>query len=611
MAMKSDGELLRDYAKTHSEEAFAELVSRHINLVYSAALRQVNSDAHLAQDVSQSVFADLARKAASLSGRELLTGWLYTSTRFAAAKAARTEHRRRAREQEAYVMRELLSEPPAEEDWPRLRPVLDAMMHELKEAEREAVLLRYFENRSLTEIASQLGLSEDAARKRAGRALDKLRTLLERRGINAAGTLASMISANAVQLAPTGLAAAVTSASLATTAGTGTTLAFLKIMSMTKPGLTALVLGVAATLLFQQHSRNILRHENQALRRQLMQLKTDNERLSERLTRSTRALKLSLPAPQVHARPLSPAPEAPSTGLIARMQRGETAPPLTPAQAEKYLGENRRSAASLLAAFRATGDKQLLNEAAEKYPNDPQVAFTAAYAPGVPPAERRHWLDAFKQSAPDNSLADYLSAADHFKAGNIDQAIQELGVASGKSGYQDYSWNFIESGQEAYRSAGYSEEEARIIPSMSLLLPQFLELKQVNEQMLNLAAAYRQAGDGSSAQAALQMDLMLGQRLTAPANASLLSQQVGLAIQSYALGQMEPNTSYGSDGQTVQDALNEVNQKRTTLTQFGEQLDQLYATISAPDWISYHDRWLAFGEENAMKWLVGKYGEKR
>jgi hypothetical protein len=211
---------------------------------------------------------------------------------------------------------------------------------------------------------------------------------------------------------------------------------------------------------------------------------------------------------------------------------------------------------------------------------------------------------------PGNSLADYLSAADHFQAGQTEEAIQDMSAALTKQIYQDYSWDFIENGQEAYRGAGYSETEARIIPSMSLLLPQFGELKEVNNQLINLAAAYRQAGDESSAQAALQMDLALGQRLTTPENASLLSQQVGFSIQTQALRQMDPSSPYGNSGQTVQDQLNQVNQERATLTGFGKQLDQIYETISPSDWISYHDRWLAFGEQNAMRWLLGKYEQK-
>src|ERR1041385_3693351 len=102
--MIPDGELLRRYIESHSESAFAELVARHLDLVYSTALRQVNGDAHLAQDVAQTVFIDLARKAATLTQRSVLTGWLYTSSSFAAAKAVRTEQRRQTHEQEAQAI---------------------------------------------------------------------------------------------------------------------------------------------------------------------------------------------------------------------------------------------------------------------------------------------------------------------------------------------------------------------------------------------------------------------------------------------------------------------------------------------------------------------------
>ncbi len=135
--MTPDSELLRRYARTRSEEAFAELVRRHVNLVYSAALRQVNGDAHLAQDVAQTVFTDLARKAGSLARRESLTGWLYTSTHFAAAKIVRTENRRRHREDK--FMREPANESSAgvspaqtspETEWEKIRSALDDAMHD-------------------------------------------------------------------------------------------------------------------------------------------------------------------------------------------------------------------------------------------------------------------------------------------------------------------------------------------------------------------------------------------------------------------------------------------------------------------------------------------------
>jgi len=290
--MTPDSELLRRYAGTQSEEAFAELVRRHLDLVYSAALRQVNGDTHLAQDVAQTVFTDLARKAASLSRRATLTGWLYTSAHFAAAKIARTENRRRDREE--IFMREPISETAPELDWQKLRPTLDEVMHELKEADREAILLRYFENRAFAEIGGKLGLNENAARMRVERALEKLRAVFLRRGVAATTALASVISANAIQLAPANLAATVTTASLAA-AGTGT-FTFLKIMTATKLKFaigTVVVAAVATAFVLLNQAQKNLRAENELLRHQIAQLQTDNESLSNRLAVAANSKSLS------------------------------------------------------------------------------------------------------------------------------------------------------------------------------------------------------------------------------------------------------------------------------------------------------------------------------
>ena len=280
--MTPDSELLSRYARTHSEDAFAELVRRHVNLVYSTALRQVNGDAQLAQDVAQTVFTDLARKAGSLVRRETLTGWLYTSAHFAAAKIARAEKRRRDREEK--FMRDPISEPAPEPDWENLCPALDDAMHELKEADREAILFRYFENRPFAEVGANLGLNENTARMRVERALEKLRGILTKRGITTTTALASVISANAVQIAPAGLAAMLTTTSTAA-AGTGT-FTLLKIMTATqiKLGLGALVIAGATTALVIQHQAQIkLLEENQSLQQQIAQLQVDNENLSNRL----------------------------------------------------------------------------------------------------------------------------------------------------------------------------------------------------------------------------------------------------------------------------------------------------------------------------------------
>lgn len=611
--MQPDGELLRRFSENHSEEAFTELVQRHLNLVYSAALRQVNGDACLAQDVAQSVFIDLARKAASLSHRSILSAWLYTSTHFAAAKAVRSESRRRIREQEAHAMHELLHDPVARQEWLHLSTALDAAMQELKESDREAILLRFFENRQLAEIGARLSLTENAARMRVERALEKLRVKLARRGVaTTAASLSVALLANAVEMAPAGMAATLASASLAAAASTGITLNLLNFMAITKVQAAiagVILLGAGSGLVLQQRNIASLRNETRLLRIRVTQLQSDDVKLSLRAAQHVAEANLALgpPPAQVSPRVAAQLVDSESMSLLARLQHGETAPRLTSAEAEKYLEENHRNAASLLAAFRATGDERLLHEAMEKYPNDPQVAFSAAYAPNVSPGERRQWLKAFKQASPANPLPDYLSALDYFKAGLPDLAAQDLLNAYEKDNFQDYSSDFILTGEEAYRSAGYPEEQARIIPSMSILLPQFGELKQLNEQIVSLAEAYRQAGDESSANAALQMDATLGQRLQGTAQTSLLSKLVGVAIETIALNHMDPSAPYSNGDQTVKERLAELIQRRTDLTQFGNQLDSIYTSISAADWISYHDRWRSYGEENAMKWLLDKY----
>ena len=234
--MKDDAALLAGYVRNRSESDFAELVQRHVNLVYSAALRQVNGDTHLAQDVAQLVFTDLARKAASLAGHRVLAGWLFTSTRFAAAKLVRGEQRRRSRELEAQSMQENSdSDPAVSLDWNRIRPVLDEAMAELSDRDRDAILLRYLEGRDFAEVGNRLSLSDNAARMRVDRAVEKLRALLARRGVTStAAALALALGNQAVIAAPVGLATTVTGAALAGLTAVSGTVATFTFMSLTK-----------------------------------------------------------------------------------------------------------------------------------------------------------------------------------------------------------------------------------------------------------------------------------------------------------------------------------------------------------------------------------------
>ena len=211
----NDLDLLRDFARDRSQDAFTTIVQRHLDLVYCAALRQVRSP-ELAEEVAQSVFSDLARDAAQLKPDTVLTAWLYEVTRRTAINVVRGEARRRLREQIACEMN-VMNATAA--DWTQIEPLLDEAMHALDDTDRTAVLLRYFENKSLREVGQTLGTSDDTAQKRVSRAVERLREFFAKRGLTiGASGLAVVITANAVQAAPVGLA--VTISTTATLGGT-------------------------------------------------------------------------------------------------------------------------------------------------------------------------------------------------------------------------------------------------------------------------------------------------------------------------------------------------------------------------------------------------------
>src|SRR5437762_119535 len=208
----TDLELLRRYTRQQAEDAFAELVRRHLGLVYSAALRQVRSP-QLAEEVTQSAFVDLARNAPGLKPDTILTAWLYQVTRRTAIDVVRKEARRQLREQIAVEMNNMNA---TTSEWTQIEPLLDDAMTALDETDRAAVLLRYFENKSLREVGATLGTSDDAAQKRVSRAVERLREFFAKRGVTVgASGLVIVISANAVQAAPVELALAISTAAAA------------------------------------------------------------------------------------------------------------------------------------------------------------------------------------------------------------------------------------------------------------------------------------------------------------------------------------------------------------------------------------------------------------
>jgi RNA polymerase sigma factor (sigma-70 family) len=216
MVEQSDAELLSQYVRTRSEEAFAELASRHCDWVYSAARRRVG-DAHLAQDVTQAVFLLLAEKAARLAGVSL-RGWLFKATRYASANALRARARREKYEKKAAMLKSECSPAETGPVWDEVEPLLEETMDRLRSSEREALLLRFYQRKTLAEVGEALGVSEDAAQKRVAAAVERLRGLLGRRGVTTgAGLLAATLLAHTTQAAqPTLL---ISSSSVSASAG--------------------------------------------------------------------------------------------------------------------------------------------------------------------------------------------------------------------------------------------------------------------------------------------------------------------------------------------------------------------------------------------------------
>jgi len=384
-------------------------------------------------------------------------------------------------------------------------------------------------------------------------------------------------------------------------------------MNRLAPGIlcAAVIAALLLVVVIQHGAADKLRVENATLRSEIFELKAELNLLSNSHSASKRTFIPRLPAPAMQ--PNIPSESSleisASTNLIFQLLQGSNAPKLTLEQVEPFLKANHRSGISLVVASRASGDPALLQEAMEKHPNDPQVAFAAVFKPESTPEDRRKWLDQFQQSAPDNSLANYLSAYDRFKSGNTDQAVQELTAAAGKQPFADYSMDFIMAAEEAYRTAGFSVAEAKTLADSQLLLQQLSQLKDLNRNMIDLAASYRQTGDNASAQTLLQMGVNLGERLQTQSAQPLISELVGIAVETVALKSMDANAPLTDRNQTVQDRLYQLTQERNDIKGLRTDYVNFREQMTDQDWISYSERRRLFGEHAAFQWLASKYGQ--
>lgn len=285
--MTDSQRLLAQFTENGSETAFCDLVTRYTDLVFSAAVRLVDGDRHMAQDVTQTVFVDLAKMAGKLSSEVMLGGWLHRHTCFVAATMMRGERRRQSRERQAVEMNDLQDHSKA--GLAQVSSILDQAINQLGTEDRAAVVLRFFEQADFRSVGETLGVNENAARMRVTRALEKLHLLLKHRGITfSAAALGTVLASEAVTAAPAGLAASLSASALAYAAtGAGATLTFVKIMTMTKLKAGALgvmiIAGVATPLVIHYQAKAKLGDRDAVVRQQnglLAQMAAENARLS-------------------------------------------------------------------------------------------------------------------------------------------------------------------------------------------------------------------------------------------------------------------------------------------------------------------------------------------
>lgn len=302
-----------------------------------------------------------------------------------------------------------------------------------------------------------------------------------------------------------------------------------------------------------------------------------------------------------------PKPAMPSVEPIADEDDGGPTPlAVSREKVDEYLVKHNRSAASLLAGYHALQDTNLLNEAAAKFPNDPYVQWAMLTSEGLGGEQRRQWLEAFKTSSPENSLANYLSAAEHFKAGNQEAAIKELLDASGKKQFKDFALEAMIDEQELHRFAGKSAFESMHVSGWGGDLErQLAPMKVVANGIAEAQAKYAQGGDTTSVDNLRQIGFGLANRMdSGDGGRFLLSQMVGAGIERRMLEGLEQSTAYESlGGKTPAERQAEMKQQKAEYRKLMPALSEAYNVLSESEWVSYSDRMKAHGELEALRWL--------
>lgn len=595
--MTEEAQLVAEFAATRSDAAFAALVRLHSGMVFATAYRQLG-DRGLAEEVTQSVFMALARSVPTLRGQSTLGGWLYKTTLNQARHCLRGELRRHKRERKAgelFSMDQQVDLPQ-----PAILPLLDEALLALREADRLAVMLHYMEGRPFREIASVLGIGEDAVRKRVHRALEVLSGWFERHGFTVTRTtLVSALSLEGI-LAPAlsapALLAAAAGASASSVVG-GYTLPLL-LMSFAK----SKILVPAVLLTFLAGAPFVWRHFSPSTPSQpaVQPLPPDAETAAS-MTNPPEVL----PQTQIASAAANPLPRPPS--VFERINNGdESLSYLSRELAEAFLARNNTNAESLLAAFKVTQHIGYLRAAATNFPSDPAVLLRVA-AHDAFPENRRAWLDQFAAVDPDNALPWYLSARDHLNNHDIESAVRDLDRAAGKP-FRDYVTEQIIALENIYLDAGRSPAEAKMLGMAAVELPHLSQLVETSNQLAALARQSQQAGDAIAAGALSGHGVAIARNLnTIQEGGNLLGQIVAVVAERRILTELDPSRDYPWLAEPLPERIATLNDLEFSIRDSSQFFSRWVSQATEAEVIHYFDRLEFYGEEAALDWLRGRH----
>jgi hypothetical protein len=278
---------------------------------------------------------------------------------------------------------------------------------------------------------------------------------------------------------------------------------------------------------------------------------------------------------------------------------------ITAAQLASYLEANRRSAGSLLGAYGVTRDRTLLDEAIQKYPDNPRVALSAWFRSETPEA-KREWLESLGKTDPNNSLPDYLLANELLKAGETGKAIEQLQGAWSKTGFTDYAVDSIQDREEAYLAAGLPELEAKILAGSGVELPHLAKMKELGRSLVDIAGEYLQGNDADSADATRQLVLQMGQRLSSSPQ-FLIEELVGIAIENGALNAMDPVSPIDAEGTTAGTRLEQLRQRKSEMKSLIQTTEQALRSATDAELMTYFERIKLSGDASASEWIRRRY----